>query len=183
MSSAGRGRLLAQFPAPLRCAPPGRPKGRGAAPPQTRPQRPENCDDKGALSIAAANLNAVSLHGCTAAQAGAPTSRPEAVVVGGLNATLKTYLHDALRAAGFQTIDGSTEPDLAGVEPTNICNRMLLGKGAQLELTTELRKSMFTVNTVAGRATSTTAAYNGFVAAVRTAIARLEASGGEQIIL
>ncbi|WP_371652025.1 MULTISPECIES: poly-gamma-glutamate hydrolase family protein [unclassified Streptomyces] len=143
----------------------------------------KNCDDKVALSIAAANLNVVSLHGCTASQAGAPTSRPEAVVVGGLNATLKTYLHDALRAAGFQTIDGSTEPDLAGVDPTNICNRTLLGKGAQLEITTELRKAMFTVNTIAGRATSTTAVYDGFVAAVRTAVARLEASGGEQIIL
>ncbi|MFF1479866.1 poly-gamma-glutamate hydrolase family protein [Streptomyces sp. NPDC058301] len=143
----------------------------------------KNCDDKVALSIAAANLNVVSLHGCTASQAGAPVSRPEAVVVGGLNTTLKTYLHDALRAAGFQTIDGSTEPDLAGVEPLNICNRTLLGKGAQLEITTELRKSMFTVNTIAGRATSTTPVYDGFVAAVRTAIARLEASGGEQIIL
>lgn len=143
----------------------------------------KNCDDKVALSIAAANLNVVSLHGCTAAQAGAPASRPEAVVVGGLNTRLKTYLHDALRAAGFQTIDGSTEPDLAGVDPDNICNRTLLGKGAQLEITTELRKSMFTTNTIAGRATSTTGQYDKFVAAVRTAIARLEASGGEQIIL
>ncbi|MFD9486540.1 poly-gamma-glutamate hydrolase family protein [Streptomyces sp. NPDC059991] len=59
----------------------------------------------------------------------------------------------------------------------------MLGKGAQLEITTELRKSMFTVNTIAGRATSTAPVYDGFVAAVRTAIARLEASGGEQIIL
>ncbi|MGP9021473.1 poly-gamma-glutamate hydrolase family protein [Streptomyces sp. BR1] len=143
----------------------------------------KHCDDRIARSIAAANLNVVSLHGCTAAQAGAPASRPEAVVVGGLNTTFKTYLHDALRAAGFQTIDGSAEPDLSGVDPANICNRTLLGKGAQLELTTELRKSMFTVNTIAGRATSTTPVYDTFVAAVRTAVARLEASGGEQIIL
>ncbi|MFI5699787.1 poly-gamma-glutamate hydrolase family protein [Streptomyces xanthochromogenes] len=143
----------------------------------------KNCDDKVALSIAAANLNVVSLHGCTAAQAGAPVSRPEAVVVGGLNGTLKSLLHDALRDAGFQTIDGSSEPDLAGVEPANICNRTLLAEGGQLEITTELRKAMFTVNTIAGRATSTTPVYHAFVAAVRDAIARLEASGGDQIIL
>ncbi|WP_434597986.1 poly-gamma-glutamate hydrolase family protein [Streptomyces sp. A5-4] len=143
----------------------------------------KNCDDKVALSVAAANLNVVSLHGCTAAQAGAPSTRPEAVVVGGLNGTLKTYLHQALRATGFQTIDGSTEPDLAGIDPSNICNRTLLSRGAQLELTTELRKSMFTVNTIAGRATSTTPVYTGFIAAVRTAIARLETSGGDQTIL
>ncbi|MFJ2646804.1 poly-gamma-glutamate hydrolase family protein [Streptomyces sp. NPDC087420] len=139
-------------------------------------------DDRVALSLAAGSLNVVTLHGCTPEQAGAPVSRPEAVVVGGLNATFKQYLHDALRAAGFQTIDGSAVPDLAGVDPENLCNRTLLGKGGQLELTTDLRRSMFGTFTRAGRPGSTNEIFDAFTAAVRTAVTRLEA-GADQVIL
>ncbi|WP_327237148.1 poly-gamma-glutamate hydrolase family protein [Streptomyces sp. NBC_01317] len=139
-------------------------------------------DDRVALSLAAGSLNVVSLHGCRPDQAGAPVSRPEAVVVGGRNATFKQYLHDELRAAGFQTIDGSAVPDLAGVDPENLCNRTLLGKGGQLELTTDLRRSMFGTFTRAGRAGSTNEIFDAFTAAVRTAVTRLEA-GADQVIL
>ncbi|MFI5758720.1 poly-gamma-glutamate hydrolase family protein [Streptomyces sp. NPDC051569] len=141
-----------------------------------------HCDDRIALSLATGSLNVLSLHGCTASQAGAPVGKPEAVVVGGLNGTFKQYLHDAFRAAGIQTIDGSSVPDLAGVQPLNLCNRTLLGKGAQLEITTELRRKMFVDNTRAGRATSTTEDFRIFVNAARAAVARLEA-GADQIIL
>ncbi len=135
----------------------------------------KNCDDHVALSMAASSLNVLSLHGCKAAQAGAPTSRPEAVVIGGRNATFRLYLTEELRRAGFQTIDGASLPDLNGDHEKNPCNRTMLGEGGQLELTTELRNGMFGVNTRAGRPTSTNDTFWTFAAACRTAISRLEA--------
>jgi phage replication-related protein YjqB (UPF0714/DUF867 family) len=141
-----------------------------------------HCDDRVALSLAAGSLNVLALHGCTPEQAGAPATTPEAVVVGGLNTTFKRYLREALEAAGFLTIDGSAEPDLAGVDPKNLCNRTLLGQGGQLELTTDLRRSMFGTNTRLGRPLSTNEVFDRFTAAVRGAVARLE-TGAEQVIL
>ncbi|MGW6742902.1 poly-gamma-glutamate hydrolase family protein [Streptomyces sp. NPDC055025] len=141
-----------------------------------------HCDDGVALSLAAGSLNVLSLHGCQADQAGAPASRPEAVVVGGRNDRFKELLHTALGAAGFQTIDGSDVPDLAGVQPQNIANRTLLGMGGQLEITTELRESMFGVYTRLGRPGSTNEVFDRFVGAARGAVADLEATA-EQIIL
>ncbi|WP_123531667.1 poly-gamma-glutamate hydrolase family protein [Streptomyces sp. 840.1] len=141
-----------------------------------------HCDDRVALSLAAGALNAVSVHGCTAAQAGAPASRPEAVVIGGLNSVLRQYLGEALRAAGVQTIEGSADGDIDGVHPSNICNRTLLGMGAQLELTTELRVSMFGTNTLKGRAGSVNAEFWKFTDAVRAAVARMEADPSQAVL-
>lgn len=141
-----------------------------------------HCNDHVALSMAASNLNVLSLHGCTAATAGAPAGRPEAVVVGGRNATFKRYLTEELSGAGFQTIDGASNPALGGDSPDNICNRTMLGMGGQLELTTELRKSMFGTFTRNGCAASTNQTFWSFTAACRAAIARLEA-GPDQVIL
>ncbi|MEV7423862.1 MULTISPECIES: poly-gamma-glutamate hydrolase family protein [unclassified Streptomyces] len=141
-----------------------------------------NCDDRVALSMAGGSLNVLSLHGCTAAQAGVAGSRPEAIVVGGLNNTFKQYLHDAFGAAGFQTVDGSARPALAGVQPLNIANRTVLSMGGQLEITTELRQAMFGVNTRAGRPGSTNEVFDRFVGAARTAVARLEARSDQAIL-
>ncbi|MEW1723009.1 poly-gamma-glutamate hydrolase family protein [Streptomyces sp. NPDC093109] len=141
-----------------------------------------NCDDRVALSMAGGSLNVLSLHGCTAAQAGVAGTRPEAVVVGGLHTAFKDYLRAAFDSAGFQTVDGSTVPALAGVQPQNIANRTVLGKGGQLEITTELRQAMFGVNTRAGRPGSTTEVFDRFVAATRTAIARLEARTDQAVL-
>lgn len=109
----------------------------------------KNCDDHVAVSMAASSLNVLSLHGCTAAQAG---TVPQAVVVGGLNTRFKTLLKAEFDAVGIAWRDGNEVPDLAGVNPANPVNRTMLAKGGQLELTTELRAAMFTVNTRAGRA-------------------------------
>ncbi|MFI6469641.1 poly-gamma-glutamate hydrolase family protein [Streptomyces sp. NPDC050516] len=141
-----------------------------------------HCDDHVARSMAASNFNVLSLHGCTAAAAGAPAGRPEAVVIGGRNAAFKQYLTEELSGAGFQTIDGASIPALDGDSPDNICNRTVLGKGGQLEMTTELRKSMFGKFTRTGCAASTNQTFWAFTAACRAAIARLEA-GPDQIIL
>ncbi len=143
-----------------------------------------NNDDRAALSMAAGRLNVLSLHGCTAAQAGVPHDQPEAVVVGGLHTNFRTYLREELQAAGFQTIDGSTVPALAGEDPNNICNKTLLGMGAQLEMTTELRQSMFDPGYFSQleRPTHTNGRFDAFVGAARKAIARLEA-GTDQVVL
>ncbi|MFF4607451.1 poly-gamma-glutamate hydrolase family protein [Streptomyces sp. NPDC001339] len=142
----------------------------------------KNCDDHVALSMAASSLNVLSLHGCTAEQAGAPAKRPEAVVIGGRNTAFQRYLTEELRGAGFQTVDGATKPDLNGDHVDNPCNRTMLGKGGQLEITTELRKSMFDGFTLKERPTSTNDTFRRFTDACRAAIARLEA-GPDQVIL
>ncbi len=141
-----------------------------------------NCDDRVALSLAGGSLNVLSLHGCTAAQAGAPASSPEAVVVGGGSTDFKAALHLELGNAGFTTIDGSTVKDLAGVQANNPCNRTVLGEGGQLEITAELRTAMFGVYTNAGRPGSTTEVFWRFTAAARAAVARLEATPGQVLL-
>lgn len=139
----------------------------------------KNCDDHVAVSMAASSLNVLSLHGCTAAQAG---TVPQAVVVGGLNTRFKTLLKAEFDAVGIAWRDGDEVPDLAGVNPANPVNRTMLSKGGQLELTTELRAAMFTVNTRAGRAGSTTPVFDRFAGACRAAITKLE-QGTDQIVL
>ncbi|WP_406490934.1 poly-gamma-glutamate hydrolase family protein [Streptomyces sp. NBC_01604] len=141
----------------------------------------KNCDDHVARSMAASSLNVLSLHGCKEEQAGATMS----VVVGGLNADFKTHLHDELRAAGFNTIDGSTKPDLAGVNTTNPCNLTMLGKGGQLEITTDLRQSLFgdySSRPARARTATSDADFVRFAGACRRAIARLEAQADQQIL-
>ncbi|GIF73345.1 poly-gamma-glutamate hydrolase family protein [Asanoa siamensis] len=134
-----------------------------------------HCDDLVARSLCGGALNALGLHGCTAAQAGLP-DEARAVLVGGRNATFKQFLLQDLNAAGITAIDaGIAHEDLDGDDPANIANRTLLGAGAQLEITTPLRTAMFEVNTRAQRRHTTTALFWSFVAAARASIARLEA--------
>ncbi|MFJ2865461.1 poly-gamma-glutamate hydrolase family protein [Kitasatospora sp. NPDC087314] len=136
-----------------------------------------HCDDMTARTMCGGSLNVVSLHGCTAAQAGLETGA-QAVLVGGLNATFRQYLMEEFSAAGIRAVTASGEEEIAGVSPENICNRSLLGMGAQLEMTTDLRAAMFAAgkNTRAERATNTLPLFWSFTTAVRTAIRRLEAT-------
>ncbi|MFF2546417.1 poly-gamma-glutamate hydrolase family protein [Kitasatospora sp. NPDC058063] len=135
-----------------------------------------HCDDGVARAMCGGSLNVVSLHGCTAAQAGLEAGA-QAVLVGGLNATLRQYLMEEFAAAGIRAVTASGEEEIAGISPENICNRSLLGMGAQLEMTTELRAAMFAPgkNTRADRATNTLPLFWSFATAVRAAIRRLEA--------
>ncbi|MEV4443738.1 poly-gamma-glutamate hydrolase family protein [Streptomyces sp. NPDC049577] len=134
-----------------------------------------HCDDGVARSLCAGSLNAVSLHGCTASQAGLE-STAQAVLVGGRNAAFRRLLLEEFAVAGIRAVDASAHPTLGGVDPDNIANRTLLGMGAQLETTTALRAAMFTDNTRAGRKTSTTPLFWSFTNAVRAATGRLEAT-------
>ncbi|MFD9303174.1 poly-gamma-glutamate hydrolase family protein [Streptomyces sp. NPDC060048] len=135
-----------------------------------------HCDDTVARSMAAGSANVLSLHGCTAAQAGAPTGQPKAVVVGGLNPRFRQLLSARLSAAGFQVLGGNPE-DLNGDLPENICNRTLTAEGGgQLEITTELRQSLFgNFSGASNRAATANADFWKFTNACRDAIAAMEA--------
>ncbi|MEK2492126.1 poly-gamma-glutamate hydrolase family protein [Kitasatospora purpeofusca] len=136
-----------------------------------------HCDDTVARAMCAGSLNVLSLHGCTAAQAGLEAGAA-AVLVGGLNPTFRQYLMEQFAAAGIRAVTASGEEEIAGISPENICNRSLLGMGAQLETTTELRAAMFAPgrNTRTERAVNTLPLFWTFTNAVRTAVQRLEAT-------
>jgi phage replication-related protein YjqB (UPF0714/DUF867 family) len=129
-----------------------------------------HCDDPTCWSLCGGARRAVSLHGCTPAQAGLP-SNAGAVLVGGLDQALKSALLAAYTVVGITAIDAVGNPDLAGTDPENVVNRTLTGAGAQLEMTTPLRNAMFTTNTRPQRKNTTTAAFWRFVEATRSALA------------
>ncbi|GAB7045813.1 poly-gamma-glutamate hydrolase family protein [Catenuloplanes indicus] len=128
-----------------------------------------HCDDPVARSLAGGARRTVSLHGCTAGQAGQPAGTA-AVLVGGLDLDLKAKLRHRFGLAGITHVDASTVDGLAGTDPDNIANRTCTGTGTQLELTTELRDRMFTENTGARRKHTTTALFDAFVTAARLAL-------------
>ncbi|MEV4703447.1 poly-gamma-glutamate hydrolase family protein [Actinoplanes sp. NPDC049316] len=141
-----------------------------------------HCDDPVAELLVAGARRAVSLHGCTPAQAGLPSGDAPGVVVGGRDTALKARLTATIAAAGLTVtaggrevpvavVDGATRPALDGDDPANIVNRTYSNGGAQLELTTPLRAAMFGTNTAAQRKNTTTPLFWSFVTAVRQALA------------
>ncbi|MEU3604466.1 poly-gamma-glutamate hydrolase family protein [Streptomyces sp. NPDC035033] len=149
----------------------------------------KNCDDHVALSLAASHLNVLSLHGCTFDQLKLPTAEFPATgdrrvaVVGGLNPAFRTALVTELRKAGFPAVDAFQAPyattlgDFDGSHTANPCNRTMLSMGAQLELTTELRRSLFDDSSSRGaRASSWNGEFVKFRDACRAAIAVVESA-------
>ncbi|MFH9350042.1 poly-gamma-glutamate hydrolase family protein [Kitasatospora sp. NPDC017646] len=130
-----------------------------------------HCDDAVARALCSGSLNVLSLHGCTTATAGLEAGA-RAVLVGGLNSTLRQYLMEEFAAVRIRAVNVSDEKEFAGLDPENICNRSSLGMGAQLELTTELRTAMITP----GMSTRVhmLPLFWSFTTAARTAIQRLE---------
>ncbi|MFB7374697.1 poly-gamma-glutamate hydrolase family protein [Streptomyces sp. NPDC056222] len=147
-----------------------------------------HCDDPAALAVCGGNLFAVSLHGF------APETGPaKQILIGGRDQRLMRNLASAFAAHGITT--GNSDPRLdvqvvvAGVnsplngdDPANIVNRTSSGAGAQLEISTELRKAMFGTfgsavdrRATAGKGSADEAHFwNGFVDAVREAVDRHE---------
>ncbi|MFI1197444.1 poly-gamma-glutamate hydrolase family protein [Micromonospora sp. NPDC020750] len=128
-----------------------------------------NCDDPWAESICGGARHAVTLHGCTPEQAGEPAGTA-AVLIGGLDGTLRELLRQEFVTVGITVAQGSND-DIDGTHPRNICNRTLSSTGAQLELTTPLRNAMFGTNTRAGRKNTTEPLFWDFVSATRAALA------------
>lgn len=88
-----------------------------------------------ALHIASTAQTVITLHGCHGDES--------FVYVGGKHGPLKEKLCRALIKAGFNARI-SKKAGLRGESPLNLCNKCRTGKGVQLEVTTELRKRMFT---------------------------------------
>ncbi len=133
-----------------------------------------HCDDPVAESLCGGARQAVALHGCTT-EAAKLDEKAAAVLVGGLDHLLKAYLIEEYAKAKIHAVDAATNTSLSGTHRDNIVNRTVLGMGAQLELTTPLRKSMFLLNTRADRKNTTTPTFWAFVEATRAAIARIPA--------
>ena len=93
--------------------------------------------------------------------------------IGGLDTNLKSAIGAALTAAGF-TVNYDPNSTIAGVDPTNICNRNASGMGVQLEMTNALRASFFPggTNVAASRNdyTQRTAAFYAYADAVASAV-------------
>jgi phage replication-related protein YjqB (UPF0714/DUF867 family) len=88
-----------------------------------------NFDHPECVALAARHPVVLAVHGCNG-----PSSQ---IYVGGLDEQLTGLLTERLTAAGFPTAaDGHRYP---GRNPLNICNRGTRARGAQLELTLDLR--------------------------------------------
>ena len=61
------------------------------------------------------------------------------VMIGGLNAFLKSRIERELRSSGIETWEPTQ--GLKAIDPMNICNRGRSGKGVQLEISRKLRDS------------------------------------------
>jgi phage replication-related protein YjqB (UPF0714/DUF867 family) len=92
-------------------------------------------DAPDALKIAFAAQTVLTLHGCH--------GDASVVYVGGRHGPLKVHLCQNLLKAGFNARISKKE-GLRGESPLNLCNRCRTGNGIQLEITTGLRKRMFT---------------------------------------
>ncbi|MFF1402231.1 poly-gamma-glutamate hydrolase family protein [Streptomyces sp. NPDC058294] len=144
-----------------------------------------HCDDPAALAVCAGNLYAVSLHGFD-------DTTTKKIIIGGRDERLKRNLLAAFTKYGLSSpaadadrnvtvvFAGATDP-INGDDPANIVNRTRTGAGAQMELSTALRKAMFgDFSGAAGRrATAGVPSadspdadhfWNAFVGAVREAV-------------
>jgi phage replication-related protein YjqB (UPF0714/DUF867 family) len=102
----------------------------------------------------------LSIHGCSG-----PTPMTH---VGGQDITHRDAVISALSTAGFAA-DVATG-NLAGTNYANICNDTGLAAGVQLEISAAQRDAFFTVNTLAGRWTSCTAAFEDYCTAVASTV-------------
>ncbi|WP_124726454.1 poly-gamma-glutamate hydrolase family protein [Staphylospora marina] len=128
-----------------------------------------------AVNMVADADRVLSLHGYSD-----KTPGEKVAYVGGLDLDLKQVVLDRLIEANFTARDAVGElPDGAGTDPDNIANRGRSRAGAQIELTTSLRKSFFADLTSQGRQTKTDDYYR-FVNALRKALAAERVDGKDR---
>lgn len=141
-----------------------------------------HCDDPAALAVCGNNLYAVSLHGF----APDDDALAKRILIGGRDQRLIRNLawafdkHGLDSGLGVTVVVAGVDAELNGDDPTNIVNRTRTGAGAQLEISTELRRAMFgDFSGAAARRTTAGAGaaapfWNGFVGAVREAMDKHE---------
>ena len=88
-------------------------------------------DEDTALLMATSSTLVLTIHGCT--------TREPMIFIGGLHDRLKLLLAEEFRLAGLPAILCEESSPLSGRNPNNICNRGLLAKGVQLELSRGIR--------------------------------------------
>jgi phage replication-related protein YjqB (UPF0714/DUF867 family) len=86
-------------------------------------------DEPQALALLARSRMVVAIHACTESEA--------LVYPGGLDHKLAKVIADELTAAGIAVADRNSK--YQGVNPRNICNRGISGRGVQLEISRGLR--------------------------------------------
>lgn len=133
-------------------------------------------DDPAALELVRNSRISLAFHGCTDQQAAAAAGRQfrkgdtySACLIGGLDEDFMQLLEQSLQADGIPAFITHSEM-LNGDIPHNIINRNRCGKGAQLELTTSLRRSLYRVHNRRQRRTTTEPGFWLLVNAVRAAV-------------
>ena len=111
-----------------------------------------NFDEPNCLALVSSCDRVVTVHGCRKGK--------QTVFLGGRDAQLRDAIHERLIARDFRAA-WPPNSDLQGVSPRNICNRGRSGRGAQLELSRDLRDEL-------GRDSEKLAE---FAAAIRAALA------------
>lgn len=91
-------------------------------------------DEPHGVKLVQQATNVLALHGCAGDE--------KTVYIGGLDAGLKRKIQESLTQAGFKTAE-HRNPELQGINASNICNRGEKGQGVQLEISSGLRKKMF----------------------------------------
>lgn len=104
----------------------------------------------------------IVLHGCS--------DEGKIVYLGGLDKTLQNKVRRSLKKSGFRV---GTHPYLLGEHSQNICNQNLNGMGLQIEISEELRRSMFEQFNREGRKKPTPLFYQ-FVSAIRKVLVNIK---------
>lgn len=115
-----------------------------------------NFDEASCVELVSRSLVVMAIHGCD--------DRSRNVYVGGLDEVLKAEMFKAFLNNAYEAKDDTTAH--AGRDTRNICNRSSSGKGLQLEISKELRLTMFETLGRVGRE-KTTPEFDKFVAVVR----------------
>ena len=129
-----------------------------------------NFNDSVAIELAHNSVISLAFHGCTDDQPDESTGVGyKACLIGGLDKDFKEILEMQLTSAGFNAFKTNQE-NLNGDLPANIINRNKRKAGAQFEMTTTFRKSLYGVNNRNDRRTSTNADFWLLVNTIRSSI-------------
>ena len=90
-----------------------------------------NYDEDTALLMATSSALVLTIHGCTTLES--------MIFIGGLHDSLKLHFADEFRLAGLPAMLCEESSPFSGRNPQNICNKGLLAKGVQLELSRGIR--------------------------------------------
>lgn len=88
-------------------------------------------EPKGLMAVAGARI-VISIHGMK--------GESENIVVGGLLES--NLLIQKLCSVGFHAESAEKYPAISGIDPSNICNRGVLARGTQIEISDGLRRSL-----------------------------------------